>query len=349
MNRTALIFGVTGQDGSYLLESLLDKGYKVVGVSRRVSTGNTERIYHLLDDNNFALVEGDITDYSSVFRIIENHMPDEVYNLAAMSHVGTSFGQPLLSIEVTCKGCLNILEVIKEHCKTTRFYQASSSEMFGDSFSDGEDGNPYQDEDTRFNPQSPYAVAKLSAHHLVALYRKSYSLHASCGILFNHESERRGDRFVTKKISTYVADLYNYIADGGNPDSFPRLSLGNLDAKRDWGHAKDYVEAMWMMLQQDFPDDYVISTGETNSVRDFLISAFKHIGVDNYKDFVVIDPKFMRPSEVPYLRGSSAKAEEKMGWRHKVSFKELVKCMVSHDIEERASICKPLQTIKYAS
>ena len=262
--KKAVLFGVTGQDGSYLLELLLEKNYKVVGVTRRVSTGNTSRIRHLLDHEDFEIVEGDITDYSSVLRIVEEASPDEVYNLAAMSHVGTSFNQPLLSIEVTCKGCLNILEVLREHSSNTKFYQASSSEMFGDSLDDGgydSEGfyrtysNPYQNEETRFNPQSPYAVAKLGAHHLTGLYRKAYGIFGCCGILFNHESERRGARFVTKKITKYIAELDHHFKNGGSNKDAPILGLGNLDAKRDWGHARDYVEAMWLMLQQAEPAD----------------------------------------------------------------------------------------------
>ena len=299
MQKTAIIFGVTGQDGSYLLELLLQKGYRVVGVTRRVSTGNTSRIAHLLNNDNFEIVEGDLIDYSSVLRIVEEVKPQEVYNLAAMSHVGTSFNQPILSIEVTCKGCLNILEVLREHSPKTRFYQASSSEMFGDSLDGVESGEPYQNESTLFNPQSPYAVAKLGAHHLTGLYRKAYGLYTSCGILFNHESERRGARFVTKKITKYIARLNYHLSSGGGEDAAPILALGNLDAKRDWGHAKDYVHAMWLMLQQEEPDDYVVATGETHTVRDFLKTSFDIIGVSDYMQFVVQDPKFMRPAEVP--------------------------------------------------
>ena len=363
MNK-AVIFGVTGQDGSYLLELLLEKEYEVVGVTRRVSTGNTSRIKHLLDHHNFDLVEGDITDYSSVLRIIEKAGPDEVFNLAAMSHVGTSFNQPLLSIDVTCKGCLNILEVIREHSPITKFYQASSSEMFGDALEiGGYDDNgfyqkhptPYQDEETRFNPQSPYAVAKLGAHNLTGLYRKAYGIFGCCGILFNHESERRGAGFVTKKITKWVAGLVGWMnsrnieledllfnddciyserkTDETAYEPLPKLRLGNLDAKRDWGHARDYVEAMWLMLQQEEPDDYVVATGKTYTVRDFLAAAFNSVGIDDFTPFVVQDKRFMRPSEVPYLRGEPKKAREKLGWHHKISFEDLVTTMVNYDIE----------------
>jgi len=331
--KKALLFGITGQDGSYLAELLLDEGYKVVGVTRRVSTGNTSRISHIMDDPSLGLVEGDITDYSSVLRIIEQTNPDEIYNLAAMSHVGTSFNQPILSIDVTCTGCLNILEVLREHSPHTRFYQASSSEMFGDAITERDD-DKFQDENTLFNPQSPYAIAKLAAHHATRLYRQSYGLHASCGILFNHESERRGGRFVTKKITKYIARLNQHFLSGGDVESAPKLHLGNLDAKRDWGHAEDYVRAMWLILQQDEPSDYVIATGETHSVRDFLVAAFDQIGVQDYTDFVVQDPRFMRPSEVPYLKGNASKADVMLGWKPKVSFGELVSRMVNYDVSE---------------
>ena len=356
MKQKAVIFGITGQDGSYLAELLLEKNYDVVGVTRRVSTGNTGRISHIMDCPYLRLVEGDLTDYSSILRIIEEYQPQEVYNLAAMSHVGTSFDQPLLSFDVTGKGCLNILEVLREHSPYTRFYQASSSEMFGDAFTE-QGGDKFQDENTLFRPQSPYAIAKLAAHHATRLYRNSYSLHASCGILFNHESERRGGRFVTKKITKWVAQFANWIEskertvndlhteddeiffnnqflDEVATPSFSKLRLGNLDAQRDWGHAEDYVRAMWMLLQEDKPDDYVIATGKTHSVRDFLKAAFNKIGIENYMDFVVQDPRFMRPSEVPYLKGSAYKAKVVLGWEPKVDFEELVSRMVEYDIQQ---------------
>ena len=333
MNKKAVVFGITGQDGSYLAELLLNKNYDVVGVTRRVSTGNTGRIAHLMDCPHLRLVEGDLTDYSSILRIIEEYQPQEVYNLAAMSHVGTSFDQPLLSFDVTGKGCLNILEVLREHSPHTRFYQASSSEMFGDALTQ-RGGDKFQDENTLFRPQSPYAIAKLAAHHATRLYRQSYSLHASCGILFNHESERRGGRFVTKKITKYIAQLHMHFENGGLRESAPLLYLGNLDAKRDWGHAEDYVRAMWLMLQEDKPDDYVIATGETHSVRDFLESSFATIGIEDYMTFVRQDPRFMRPSEVPYLKGNYSKAKVVLGWRPLVSFDDLVSRMVDYDIKQ---------------
>lgn len=354
--KTAVIFGVTGQDGSYLSELLLKKDYHVVGVARRVSTDNTQRLSLLLNSAfpSFELVSGDITDPYSVHRILTQFKPDEVYNLAAQSHVGTSFNQPSTTWDITAKGCLNILEVMRE--TGGKFYQASSSEMFGDSFTiDGD--NKYQDEDTVFNPQSPYAIAKLAAHQAARLYRKSYGIHASCGILFNHESERRGEQFVTRKITKWVAGLCEFmggigvgfdeiIYDGDNLKvdvrrfvdtslsflTYPKLRLGNLGAKRDWGYAGDYVEAMWLMLQQDVPNDYVICTGKTYSVEEFLIETFKCINILDYRPFVIVDEKLKRPSEVPYLKGDYSKAKELLGWKPKHSFQDLVGLMLQNDL-----------------
>jgi GDPmannose 4,6-dehydratase len=353
MTKTAVIFGVTGQDGSFLSEFLLDKGYRVVGVARRVSTDNTQRISSLLN-NGLELVGGDVTDSHSVYRVLRDFKPEEVYNLAAQSHVGTSFNQASTTWDITAKGCLNILEVMRD--LGGRFYQASSSEMFGDSFT-VEGDNKYQDEDTVFNPQSPYAIAKVAAHQATRLYRGCYGLHASCGILFNHESERRGEKFVTRKITKWIGGLHKFIDnigvgfdelihDGDDLKvdvrrfvdtglsflAYPKLRLGNLSAQRDWGYAKDYVEAMWLMLQQDEPNDYVICTGETYSVEDFLIASFKCINIANHKPFVVVDPKLKRPSEVPYLKGSYRKAHKLLGWKPKNSFKDLVKLMTESDL-----------------
>lgn len=371
--KTAVIFGVTGQDGSYLSDLLLSKNYVVIGVYRRSSISNHQRIEHLKEHENFHLVGGDITDYSSVSSILTHYRPDEVYNLAAQSHVKTSFEQPLLTWDVTAKGCMNILDAIRQLVQATdggyspRFYQASSSEMFGDQFSSNiptefptitvnlngtelQVANPwhssvtpvypekYQDENTVMNPQSPYAVAKLAAHNATKLYRKAYGLYTCSGILFNHESERRGENFVTRKITRYVAELqharntlYGLTFD---PAKFKKLHLGNLDACRDWGHAEDYVYAMWLMMQQDEGDDYVIATGETHSVKDFLVAAFRHIGIDDYTPYVVIDPKFFRPSEVDYLRGNPQKAQDKLGWKPKHSFEGLVSRMVDSDLKD---------------
>ena len=329
MNKVAIITGATGQDGSYLSELLLSKGYTVIGLRRRSSSEKgLERIQHLLNNNNFKLVEADITDSGCVNNLIRDYMPTEVYNLAAQSHVGTSFKQPLYTTQVNIEGPLNFLEAIRLLSPTTKFYQASTSEMFGKNY-DMFGGTKYQQETTPFVPQSPYAVAKLAAHEMVRIYRDSYDLFACCGILFNHESERRGENFVTRKITKWIGE---FVASGQDED-FPALRLGNLDAHRDWGHAQDYVEAMYMMLQQDEPEDYVIATSETHSVREFLTEAFNEIGISNLEPYVVIDPEFYRPCEVDWLLGHTGKAREKLGWRPKVSFQELVQRMVRSDID----------------
>jgi len=328
--KTAIIFGVTGQDGSHLADILLAKEYQVYGVSRRTSTPNTERISHLMDNDRFKLLEGDITDQSSVLNILKCHEKvDEVYNLAAQSHVAVSFNQPGLTWDITGKGCLNILQGIADLRMTdTRFYQASSSEMFGKNY-DEVDGQKFQNEETKFLPQSPYAIAKCAAHYMTRLYREGYGLHASAGILFNHEGPRRGETFVTRKITKWIGD---WVKSGKDPN-FPQLRLGNLEASRDWGYAGDYCEAMWMMLQQDCPDDYVICTGETHTIREFLDVAFKEVGVDDWSNYVVQDPEFYRPAEVDYLRGDCQKANTKLGWTPRHSFEDLVKLMVQHDIQ----------------
>jgi GDPmannose 4,6-dehydratase len=331
--KKALIFGITGQDGSYLAELLLERGYEVTGVTRRVSVNTTERIHHILP--KITIAEGDITDGFSVNKLIAEYEPDEVYNLAAQSHVGTSFKQPSLTWDITAGGVLNILEAIRYSPRKDdiRFYQASSSEMFGKNFDEGFSSKgisvdmKYQDEKTEFIPQSPYAIAKLAAHHLVRTYREGYGIHGSCGILFNHESERRGENFVTRKITKWIGE---FVRSGGHPE-FPNLRLGNLDAKRDWGHAEDYVNAMWLMVGQKEAGDYVIATGETYSVRDFLDIAFARVGIDDWSGLVVIDPKFYRPAEVDHLLGIPNKAEKELGWKRKVSFKDLVHRMVDSD------------------
>lgn len=332
--KTAIIFGVTGQDGSHLADLLLEKNYQVTGVTRRTSTDNTTRISHILNNENFRLASGDITDASSVLNILREHGEvDEVYNLAAQSHVAVSFNQPGLTWDITGKGCLNILQgLVDLQMIGSRFYQASSSEMFGKNY-DIEVGmtaeSKYQNEETKFLPQSPYAIAKCAAHYMTRLYREGYGLHASAGILFNHEGPRRGENFVTRKITKWIGD---YVKSGKSAD-FPKLRLGNLDAYRDWGYAGDYCEAMWMMLQQDCPDDYVICTGETHSIREFLTIAFKEVGIDDWSDYVVQDPEFYRPAEVDYLRGDCSKANTKLGWTPRHSFEDLVKMMVKHDLE----------------
>ncbi len=366
----ALIYGISGQDGSFLSEILLEKGYEVVGVVRRCSTDNTQNINHLLQ--KIKLIEGDITDAFNVSNTINQEEPDEIYNLAAQSHVGTSFKQPNLTWDITAGGALNILEAIRYSPRKDdiKFYQASSSEMFGKNYTSDikrgfvcDDTNlKYQDEDTAFVPQSPYAIAKLAAHHLVRNYRDSYDIHGSCGILFNHESERRGENFVTRKITKWIGEFKKWAMDIGylgsaefngnelilSPDgsTFPKLRLGNLDAYRDWGYAGDYCEAMWMMLQQDESDDYVICTGKTHTVRYFLDIAFSNVGIDNWSNYVVVDPEFYRPAEVDYLRGDCSKAQEKLGWKAKTSFESLVKIMVDNDVKEERLQRPCLQTVK---
>ena len=329
MNKIAIVTGATGQDGSYLSELLLDKGYTVVGLRRRSSSEKGfERIEHLLNNDNFKLVEADITDSGCVNSLISEYMPHEVYNLAAQSHVGTSFKQPSYTSQVNLQGPINFLEAIRLLSPSTKFYQASTSEMFGKNYEVFAD-TKYQKETTPFVPQSPYAVAKLAAHEMVRIYRDSYELFACCGILFNHESERRGENFVTRKITKWIGE---FVASGQDED-FPALRLGNLDAHRDWGHAQDYVDAMYLMLQQDEPEDYVIATSETHSVREFLTEAFNEIGISNFEPHVVIDPEFYRPCEVDWLLGHTGKARQQLGWRPKVSFPELVQRMVRSDID----------------
>ena len=316
MTKRALITGITGQDGSYLAELLLDQGYEVVGMVRRSSTVNFERITHLMDDIEFAA--GDLLDQMSMIEIVRTHRPVEVYNLAAQSFVQTSFGQPVLTGETTALGVTRLLDAIRIVDDSIRYYQASSSEMFGKVM------EVPQTEATPFHPRSPYGVAKVYGHWITVNYRESYDLHASSGILFNHESPRRGLEFVTRKITHGVAQ----IALGQASE----LRLGNLDAKRDWGFAGDYVEAMWRMLQQDTPDDYVICTGETHSVREFCELAFSRVGLD-YQDHVVVDERFFRPAEVDLLVGDAAKAEDQLGWTPKTSFATLVEMMVDNDLE----------------
>ena len=337
-----LITGVTGQDGSYLAEFLLEKGYNVIGIARRCSHNNTERIVQILDNKKFKLVEGDITDYSNIFSIINEYRPYLIFNLASQSHVGTSFKQPLYTWDVTGKSVLNILEIIKSFKSINynpRFYQASSSEIMGDQFDLDCNGQKIQSENTRMNPQSCYGVAKLAGYNLTRLYRKSYGMFACNGILFNHESPRRGDNFVTKKVAKYVGRLYKYRKDNqclinrGKDLQYLKLKLGDLSASRDWGFAGDYIEAMWMMLQQDKSDDFVIATGKTHTVEEFVIEAFKHIEIENWKDYVEIDEGLKRPSEVPFLRGDAGKAKRVLNWESKVDFQGLVHMMVDYEIK----------------
>lgn len=312
---TALVTGITGQDGSYLAELLLKKGYRVIGVARRSSTVNYERIQHLLDD--ITVVQGDLQDQGSLLTLLEEYEPTEVYNLAAQSFVPTSWSQPALTGDVTALGVTRILEAIRFVNPKIRFYQASSSEMFGKVV------EVPQNEQTPFYPRSPYGVAKVYGHWITVNYRESFGIFAASGILFNHESPRRGLEFVTRKISDGVAKIKLGVTK--------ELRLGNLDAQRDWGFAGDYVHAMWLMLQQATPDNYVIGMGETHSVREFCEIAFSHVGLD-YKDFVVVDEKYYRPAEVDLLISDPSKARAQLKWEPSVTFNELVKMMVDSDL-----------------
>jgi GDPmannose 4,6-dehydratase len=324
--KCALITGITGQDGSYLAELLLEKGYRVCGVVRRSSTVQKARIDHLYRDPHLTdvllfLEYGDLADASSLRHVLTKVQPDEIYNLAAQSHVRVSFDQPEYTFDVTGTGVLRTLEAIRDYRnasnKEVRFYQASSSEMFGAS-------PPPQNEETAFRPRSPYAVAKVASFWHTVNYREAYNLHASNGILFNHESERRGENFVTRKITMAAGRIKVGLQD--------KLYLGNLEAKRDWGHAKDYVEAMWLMLQQDKPGDYVVATGESYSVKQFAEAVFSYLGLD-WERYVEIDSYYFRPTEVDSLLGDSSKARKVLGWEPKVGFKELVKLMTESDLE----------------
>jgi len=338
--KKALITGVTGQDGSYLAEFLLDKGYEVHGIYRRSSNENTQRINYLIkklegEDNNFFLHYGNMTDSNNLRAIVQKVMPDEIYNLAAQSHVGVSFEMPEYTSNVNGLGTLRLLEIIKEEGINAKLYQASTSELFG------KVQETPQKETTPFYPRSPYAVSKLYAYWIVRNYREAYGIFAANGILFNHESPRRGGNFVTRKITKAVANISR-----GNQD---KLYLGNINTKRDWGYAKDYVEMMWLMLQQDEPEDYIIATGETHTVREFTTLAFKEVGIDliwdgeglnekgidkkSGKILVEIDSNFFRPSEVNLLVGDISKSKEKLGWEPKVKFEELIKIMVKADLE----------------
>ncbi len=323
--KKALITGITGQDGSYLAELLLAKGYEVHGMVRRSSTFGTERIDHIyrdphLPDTHLVLHYGDLTDGLGVTNLILDVEPDEIYNLGAQSHVRVSFDQPVYTLMSDGVGALNILEAARQlnKRKETRVYQASSSEMFGKVL------ETPQTETTPFNPQSPYACAKVYAFHQTVNHRRSYDMFATNGILFNHESERRGETFVTRKITRAATRIKLGLQE--------KLYLGNLDAKRDWGYAKDYVEAMWLMLQQDQPDDYVIATGETHTIREFLDLSFGHLDLD-WNDYVEIDPRYFRPAEVDLLLGDASKAREQLGWEPMTDLNELARIMVEHDLE----------------
>jgi len=323
MSKRALITGITGQDGSFLTELLLEKGYEVYGIIRRSSTFNTDRIDHLYQDphepsTRLRLVYGDLNDSSSLNTILRQTSPDEIYNLGAQSHVRVSFDVPEYTGEVTGLGTVRLLEAIRDVGIRPKFYQASSSEIFGKAV------ETPQTERTPFHPRSPYGCAKAYAYHITVNYRESYGLFACNGILFNHESERRGETFVSRKITRAAGRIKVGLQD--------KLYLGNLDARRDWGYARDYVEAMWLMMQADAPDDYIIATGESHSVRDFLDLAFGRLDLD-WKRYVEIDPRYFRPAEVDVLQGDATKARTKLGWQPKVTFQELVTQMVDHDLE----------------
>lgn len=321
MTKTALITGITGQDGSYLAELLIEKGYEIYGLIRRTSTPNMARVEHIEDRINF--LEGDLADQSSLNIAVQTSQPDEVYNLAAQSFVATSWNQPVLTGDITGLGVVRMLEAVRHFCPDAKFYQASSSEMFGSVV------EIPQNEHTRFYPRSPYASSKVFGHYTTVNYRESYDMFCCCGILFNHESPRRGIEFVTKKITDGVARIYS----GRSKE----LRLGNLDAKRDWGYAGDYVKAMWLMLQQNEPDDYVIATGESHAVSEFVEQAFSVVGLD-WHDYVKNDQRFMRPADVPELKGDSSKARKELMWVPETKFEKLLTMMVKSDITKYEKI-----------
>ena len=314
--KRVLITGINGMDGSHLADLLLEKGYKVYGMERRSSSKNRTNTAHLEGKINF--INGDLTDQNSLFRCIKESDPDEVYNLGSQSFVGESWNTPEQTSDVTGLGVLRVLEAIREYGKGIKFYQASTSEMFGRMVE-----NPAK-ETTPFYPRSPYGVAKLYGHWITKNYRESYDMFNCSGILFNHESERRGIEFVTRKITDGVARIHLGLKDD--------ITLGNLDSKRDWGYSPDYVKSMWLMLQQDEPNDYVIATGKSHSIREFLDAAFQHIGIVHWDEYVKQDPRFMRPAEVDVLRGDSTKARDELGWTLSTSFQEMISKMVSNDI-----------------
>ena len=316
--KRALITGINGMDGSYMADFLLDKGYQVYGMERRSSSKNRVNTFHLETNPNFTFLNGDLTDQNSLLRVIKESNPDEVYNLGSQSFVGESWNTPEQTGDVSGMGVLRMLEAIREYEKPIKFYQASTSEMFGRMVE-----NPAK-ETTPFYPRSPYGVAKLYGHWITKNYRESYNMFNVSGILFNHESERRGIEFVTRKITDGVAKIHLGLQN--------HITLGNLDAKRDWGYAPDFVEAMWLMLQQDEPDDYVIATGKDYTIREFLNYAFQHVGITDWSDYVKQDDRFMRPAEVAVLCGDSTKAKDKLGWKPKTSFKDMISKMVDNDI-----------------
>ena len=335
--KRALISGITGQDGAYLAEFLLAKGYEVHGIKRRSSSFNTERVDHLYQDPHesavrFVLHYGDLTDATNLIRIIQQVQPDEIYNLGAQSHVKVSFEVPEYTGDVVALGPLRLLEALRDHTdkskRAPRYYQAGSSEMYGSA-------KPPQTETTPFHPRSPYAASKVAAHWYAVNYREAYGLFICNGILFNHESPRRGETFVTRKVTRAATRIKEGLQD--------KLFLGNLDAKRDWGFAGDYIEAMWAMLQQDTPDDYVVATGEAHSVREMVELAFGELGLD-WQKHVEIDPRYLRPTEVDFLQGDSSKAQKKLGWKPRMSFKALIQAMIAHDLD----LARQERTLKQA-
>jgi len=328
--KIAMIFGATGQDSSYLSEFLLEKNYKVVGVKRRSSTNTLGRLENIIEHENFSVIEGDVVDPSSINNLVREYQPDELYNTAAMSHVHTSFQQPLYTFQVNAMGMVNILEAVRCFSPHTKVLQCSTSELFGSNYQE-ENGIKYQDENTPFSPNSPYAVAKLAAHEVMRLYRDAYNIFACCSINFNHESPRRGEEFVTRKITQWIGKFIN------NQNILP-LKLGNIDAVRDWSHAKDMVGGMWMMLQQDKPKDYVLCSGKGYSVREFLDCAFSYVGINDWSPYVVIDPKLYRPCEVEFLQGCYDLAKQELGWEPQIGFEELVHEMIDSDIERLKSV-----------
>ena len=353
MTKTALITGITGQDGSYLAESLLEKGYGVTGLKRRTSVEQYDRLAHVLHHKRFKMDEFEISDSGSVYNIVDKYKPDEIYNLAAQSHVGTSFQQPDYTFQVNAIGPMNFLEAIRRYSPESKFYQASTSEMFGKAYnlkadkkvSDSVEWIKFQDEQTPFEPQSPYAIAKLSAHHAVRIYREAYDIFGCCGILFNHESERRGENFVTRKITKWIGNFKRWLelqpeiipvekltfdADCiySKTGRFPKLRLGNIESYRDWGHAKDYVRAMTMILEQDKPDDYVCATGISHSVRDLCEYTFSKLDLD-YNDYVGVDKKYWRPEELVHLKGDSTKLKS-IGFEAEYTFETMLDEMINH-------------------
>ncbi len=327
--KKAFITGITGQDGSYLAEFLLEKNYQVYGLTRRTSTQNFARIKHIIRDPNLELISGDLIDQHSLTDAIKNIQPDEIYNLAAQSFVQASWKQPVLTGQVTALGVIRMLEALKGAAPNAKFYQASSSEQFG------KVRETPQSEETPFYPRSPYGVAKVYGHWITVNYRESYDLFAVSGILFNHESPRRGLEFVTRKIANAVARI--------KLGKQKYVELGNLDAKRDWGYAKDYVEAMWLMLQQEKPTDYVIATGQTHSVKEFLQAACKAVGIKDWKSVHKHNPAYDRPAEVDYLRGDASKARKELGWKPSVTFEELVELMVKAELEKESKLLENLK------